>query len=562
MGNIVPRVATPFTKEAIGLGKVANRPPQTFIGLDETYFGSAVFLAPGTELTAVLPSTGVYQGAGIGGMPDPGNWHILVQSNSTANYSTVLAVAFGVGNTVPAGTTYRKTFSDGVQAVWERVATATDLADKANRKLTNILPLSESQFTGNLNDLALLGGQSAVWATNACANLPPLPAGNDGVCETRAYSTDQTGGAAFTYQVFSDWRTGGRYVRRQSTGAWAPWIRLDSALALNIDGKGGASPLAVGTNLDNFLATGFYFGSGLVNAPNDNYFHLQVQTDSVDFHTTRQVAAGATDGAARLGLTWQRFRFLGVWTAWEKVPDVPALNAKMDADMVNSTPLSDLTLNNARNFTMTPGVRHYFLTADAANRPPATPDTDGPLTVLNYNAAAGYSFLTFHDWRTGAIWTQGRVNNSYNPWRKLVSADANNDVELGILTLRRPDGVPGELAISSGRGTARFRERNYVGTLGITTNISVGDVKDDSTLPAWRSLMGGELDAFQVARSPANQGTPFETLISTSATGLLQVLKDDVEITSIGKGVIMKSPNGTRWRLTVSDAGALVTTQV
>jgi len=35
---------------------------------------------------------------------------------------------------------------------------------------------------------------------------------------------------------------------------------------------------------------------------------------------------------------------------------------------------------------------------------------------------------------------------------------------------------------------------------------------------------------------------------------------DDVELTTAEKGVILKSPNGTRYRLTVDNSGNLVTT--
>lgn len=35
---------------------------------------------------------------------------------------------------------------------------------------------------------------------------------------------------------------------------------------------------------------------------------------------------------------------------------------------------------------------------------------------------------------------------------------------------------------------------------------------------------------------------------------------DDIEITTSTAGIILTSPNGTRYRVTVSDAGALVTT--
>lgn len=36
----------------------------------------------------------------------------------------------------------------------------------------------------------------------------------------------------------------------------------------------------------------------------------------------------------------------------------------------------------------------------------------------------------------------------------------------------------------------------------------------------------------------------------------------DIEITDSSKGLILKSPNGTRYRVTVSNAGALVVTSV
>lgn len=47
-------------------------------------------------------------------------------------------------------------------------------------------------------------------------------------------------------------------------------------------------------------------------------------------------------------------------------------------------------------------------------------------------------------------------------------------------------------------------------------------------------------------------------LASPSFTGTV-VVSDDVESTTIGRGAIVQSPNGTRWRITVDDDGALVT---
>lgn len=37
---------------------------------------------------------------------------------------------------------------------------------------------------------------------------------------------------------------------------------------------------------------------------------------------------------------------------------------------------------------------------------------------------------------------------------------------------------------------------------------------------------------------------------------------EDIEVSTIGKGIILVSPNGTRWRVTVNNAGVLVVTSL
>lgn len=38
------------------------------------------------------------------------------------------------------------------------------------------------------------------------------------------------------------------------------------------------------------------------------------------------------------------------------------------------------------------------------------------------------------------------------------------------------------------------------------------------------------------------------------------ITSKDLEVTDLTKGVILKSPNGNRWRITINNAGALVMT--
>lgn len=40
------------------------------------------------------------------------------------------------------------------------------------------------------------------------------------------------------------------------------------------------------------------------------------------------------------------------------------------------------------------------------------------------------------------------------------------------------------------------------------------------------------------------------------------ITDNDVEITGIDKGLILKSADGTRWRITINDAGALISTEI
>jgi hypothetical protein len=47
---------------------------------------------------------------------------------------------------------------------------------------------------------------------------------------------------------------------------------------------------------------------------------------------------------------------------------------------------------------------------------------------------------------------------------------------------------------------------------------------------------------------------------TTSPASKLTVTGGDAEITDIGSGIILKSPNGTRWRVAIDDTGALTTT--
>ena len=56
---------------------------------------------------------------------------------------------------------------------------------------------------------------------------------------------------------------------------------------------------------------------------------------------------------------------------------------------------------------------------------------------------------------------------------------------------------------------------------------------------------------------------PISTATQTALVGKLnKISNEDFEITDATKGVILKSPNGTRYRITIADDGAIITTAI
>lgn len=64
-------------------------------------------------------------------------------------------------------------------------------------------------------------------------------------------------------------------------------------------------------------------------------------------------------------------------------------------------------------------------------------------------------------------------------------------------------------------------------------------------------------------QSPASLSNYYTQLLQAlNGTLALTIQPGDIEITDATKGIILKSPNGTRWRVTVGDTGVLTTTSI
>jgi hypothetical protein len=103
---------------------------------------------------------------------------------------------------------------------------------------------------------------------------------------------------------------------------------------------------------------------------------------------------------------------------------------------------------------------------------------------------------------------------------------------------------------------------NHVHTFSSLTSKpnTLGGYGITDAVPATRtiSINGTTLDLSANRSYTVSGGSGSQTLQQTTTLG--NTTTDDIEITSAVKGAILKSPNGTRWRITIGNDGALTTT--
>jgi hypothetical protein len=157
------------------------------------------------------------------------------------------------------------------------------------------------------------------------------------------------------------------------------------------------------------------------------------------------------------------------------------------------------------------------------------------------------------------------TKNSQTP----ASAPLAGDLEVGelavntadqLLYTKQTDGTIIEVGKTTELETLKAPKASpvFTGNVGIGTTTPVqplhliGNMRIDNGLIDMRGTGIRQLN--------------FQNGISFTETGVAERARidstGDVEVTTLNKGVIVKSPNGTRWRITVDNAGNIATATV
>lgn len=156
------------------------------------------------------------------------------------------------------------------------------------------------------------------------------------------------------------------------------------------------------------------------------------------------------------------------------------------------------------------------------------------------------------------ISTAGKVSNSAttadsaNTASAIVARDGSGNFSAGTITAALTGNADTATALSSAR------------TFAVTGDVT-GTVSSDLTSGASiaTSIASGVIVNDDVNASAAIAGTKIDPDFgSQNVTTTGTVTAADMEVTTAGDGVILKSPDGTRYRLTVANDGTLTTTAV
>jgi hypothetical protein len=159
--------------------------------------------------------------------------------------------------------------------------------------------------------------------------------------------------------------------------------------------------------------------------------------------------------------------------------------------------------------------------------------TKNAFAISTYNAGSGYSFTIKG---TGDIYTEGTISGVNAYFSGEVGGTHISSSYGGALT-------PGDASFGNVRVSAFTNDRR-LGVIALRNGTEGWFMGTDATDANWNLTIDG--------------ATPFSINRTTKAA----LLAGDVEISDTTKGVILKSPNGARWRITIDNSGTLIRTSI
>jgi hypothetical protein len=228
-----------------------------------------------------------------------------------------------------------------------------------------------------------------------------------------------------------------------------------------------------------------------------------------------------------------------------------------------------LDMNSSNRGVLFPRI---FLTNINTPAPVSAPTTG--LLIWNTNAdVTGGSGIGYYFWNV-IKWEKISANLS-NLWvadptgmhnqSGTVGIGTNSVLNIGLSVLQVPTGGAGSAALdlySSDTWHTVIRFRNL--TMDQEWQMMVGGSGNIDQIPGSFGIFNTNPDTWGFT---LDQTTNFMSIGSYThkakvPKSRVHVFNGDVNIEDIGRGIIMKSPNGSCWRITIDDAGNLIRTAI
>ncbi|MCI3935599.1 pyocin knob domain-containing protein [Chryseobacterium aahli] len=185
--------------------------------------------------------------------------------------------------------------------------------------------VTQSALNTQLGNYATLNGIQTFTNTNTFLQSPSIPAGTLGThaVNVNQLSTKANGQENATAVGFSSGNVptpdGNSFPYMYHNSGLYVALATQSYLQTNfLSTPNGTSVIISGSNLNNYLKTGFYRGSGLTNAPlnNSGWWYVVIETHDSTWVTQKATSFGSGNTA---NVIYQRTMTGGSWSAWVQI---------------------------------------------------------------------------------------------------------------------------------------------------------------------------------------------------------------------------------------------------